>query len=249
MHTDPQERETEVQAVGWVERYRRRARWFHAAVYFAVLPLLATGWWLLLGQEGNPSVLAWTTGIPDTSLHKMIGWGFVGVAFGGIALVGWKATATFVRESVRFKRSDALWFARWPAAVITGRFTRHEGHFDPGQRIANVVIVVGLIVLTTSGIGLVAVHGGPVFVWLLRAHVWATYAVTLMVVGHILIASGLLPGYRGAWRSMHLGGRLETRVAKRLWPAWFEHRNHEYRPDAATRHESRGGEGSRGTDP
>jgi hypothetical protein len=61
-------------------------------------------------------------------------------------------------------------------------------------------------------------------VWLLRVHVWATYVVTLMIGGHILIASGLLPGYRGAWRSMHLGGRLYPRVAKRLWPAWFEHR-------------------------
>ena len=249
MVTEPQKRGTEVQAIGWVERYRRRARWFHAAAYIAVGLLLATGWWLLLGQEGNPSLLANLTGIPDTSLHKMIGWGFVGVAFGGIALLGWEATATFVRESVRFKRSDALWFARWPAAILTGRFARHEGHLDPGQRIANMVIVVGLMVLTTSGIGLVAVHGGPVFVWLLRVHVWATYVVTLMIGGHILIASGLLPGYRGAWRSMHLGGRLDPRVAKRLWPAWFEHRNNEYCPDAATRHESRGGEGSRGTDP
>ena len=225
MGTEPQMRGSEVQeAVGWVERYRRRARWFHAAVYITVLLLLATGWWLLLGQEGNPSLFARLTGIPDTSLHKMVGWGFVGVAFGGIALLGWKATATFVRESVRFNRSDALWFARWPAAVLTGRFARHEGHFDPGQRIANMVIVVGLVVLTTSGIGLVAVHGGPAFVWLLRVHVWATYVVTLMIGGHILIASGLLPGYREAWRSMHLGGRLDPRVAKRLWPTWFEHR-------------------------
>jgi cytochrome b subunit of formate dehydrogenase len=225
MGTEPQMRGSEVQeAVGWVERYRRRARWFHAAVYITVLLLLATGWWLLLGQEGNPSLFARLTGIPDTSLHNMVGWGFVGVAFGGIALLGWKATATFVRESVRFNRSDALWFARWPAAVLTGRFARHEGHFDPGQRIANMVIVVGLVVLTTSGIGLVAVHGGPVFVWLLRVHVWATYVVTLMIGGHILIASGLLPGYREAWRSMHLGGHLDPRVAKRLWPGWFEHR-------------------------
>jgi hypothetical protein len=75
MGTEPQMRGSEVQeAVGWVERYRRRARWFHAAVYITVLLLLATGWWLLLGQEGNPSLFARLTGIPDTSLHKMVGW-------------------------------------------------------------------------------------------------------------------------------------------------------------------------------
>jgi hypothetical protein len=62
-----------------------------------------------------------------------------------------------------------------------------------------VVIVVRPSVLTTSGIGLVAVHSGTVFVWLLRVHVWATYVVTLTIGGHILIASGLLPatGERG----------------------------------------------------
>jgi hypothetical protein len=114
MGTEPQMRGSEVQeAVGWVERYRRRARWFHAAVYITVLLLLATGWWLLLGQEGNPSLFARLTGIPDTSLHKMVGWGFVGVAFGGIALLGWKATATFVRESDPCTLVDAS-IPGWP---------------------------------------------------------------------------------------------------------------------------------------
>ena len=32
----------------------------------------------------------------------------------------------------------------------------------------------------------------------------------------------LPPGYRGAWRSMHLGGRLDRAVARRLWPGWLE---------------------------
>jgi len=34
----------------------------------------------------------------------------------------------------------------------------------------------------------------------------------------------VLPGYRGTWRSMHLGGRLDPAVARRIWPAWFEQR-------------------------
>lgn len=218
---------TEPQAAHRVERYSRRARWFHACVYVTVLLLLATGWWLWAGQEGNPSPIARLIGIPDTSLHKAIGWVFAGVALAGLGLLGWRATSTFVRDSVLFKRSDVRWFARWPAAVLTGRFARHEGHFDPGQRVANVVIVVGLILLTASGIGLVMVHGGPAFVWLNRVHTWSTYVVTLMIAGHVLIASGLLPGYRGVWKSMHLGGRLDPRVAKRLWPAWFERQQKE----------------------
>lgn len=49
----------------------------------------------------------------------------------------------------------------------------------------------------------------------------ALYVITPLIAGHIVVASGILPGYRGVWRSMHLGGRLDRRVAQRLWPAWL----------------------------
>src|SRR6185503_20107326 len=45
-----------------IRRYNRRTRWLHAGVYVTVLILLATGWWLVLGQEGEPSPLARITG-------------------------------------------------------------------------------------------------------------------------------------------------------------------------------------------
>lgn len=203
-----------------VERYSRRARWFHALVYIGGFTLLATGWWLLLGREGDPSPVARLTRIPDTSLHKIIGWAFaLSVLLG--CLIGWRAALTFVRESLHVARSDGKWFVRWPAALLTGRFAWHDGHFDPGQRILNLLTTVFLLALTLSGVGLVIVHGGPTFVWLARVHKWSTYVITPLIAGHIVVASGILPGYRGVWRSMHLGGRLDRRVAQRLWPAWL----------------------------
>src|SRR6266540_3068188 len=184
--------------VGVVERYRRPARWFHALAYASVLVLLGTGWWLLAGREGRASPLALLAG----------------------ALLGTRAIPPFVAESLRLRRSELGWFTRWPAAVFTGRFGWHQGRFDPGQRILNVTLILGLIVLVGSGAGLAIVHGGPTFVLLAMVHKWTTYPVTALIVGHVLIASGVLPGYHGVWRSMHLGGRLDVRVARRLWPAW-----------------------------
>jgi len=204
-----------------VERNNRRTRWYHAGVYLTVLVLLFTGWWLTLGQEGTPSPLAELFDTPDTDLHTTIGWAFVGVAALGLML-GWRAAWTLASDSVRFRRSEMHWFARWPAAVFTGRFGRHEGHFDPGQRIANVVMIVLLVALTISGIGIWAVSGGEAFVWFNRIHRWSTYLFTPVIVGHVLIAAGVLPGYRGVWRAMHLGGRLGAPVAERVWPAWSE---------------------------
>ena len=204
-----------------IERYGRPARWFHAATYLTVLVLLGTGWWLTLGREGQPSPLSRLTGRPDTELHTWTGWVLSAILGVGLVL-GARGTLLFASESIRFRRADLGWFRGWPRALVTGRFARHEGRFDPGQRIANILLVVLLAVLVVSGAWLALLHGGPTFAILVRVHRWSTYAVTPVILGHILIAAGVLPGYRGVWRSMHLGGRLRADVARRLWPAWTE---------------------------
>jgi formate dehydrogenase subunit gamma len=137
-------------------------------------------------------------------------------------VVGIRAVWTFLRETVRVDPGDGRWWLRWPAATMTGRFGRHKGHFDPGQRIANVLFVVTLGAAVGSGIALTQLKGGDTFVWTLRVHRWSTYALTPLVIGHVLIALGILPGYRGVWRSMHFGGRVREDTARRVWPESVE---------------------------
>ena len=204
-----------------VERYGRPARWLHAAVYLPTIALLATGLWLLGGQEGHPSILSRATGVADTRLHIWLGWALAAVVVLGLA-AGVRAIPTFLRESVRRDRGDGRWFLRWPKAVFTGRFARHEGKWDPGQRIANLVIVVGLLVLIVTGGGLATLHGGPTFSVMAKVHKWTAILLAPVLIGHIVIAAGILPGYKGVWRSMHLGGRLKRETAERVWPAWGE---------------------------
>jgi cytochrome b subunit of formate dehydrogenase len=206
-----------------VRRYNRRTRWFHAGVYVTVLILLGTGWWLVAGQEGEPSPLAAVTGIPDTTLHLWTGWAFAALSALAV-VVGVRGVRTFVVETFRFRRTDPRWFVRWPAAVFTGRFAQHDGHFDPGQRIANVVLVVLLATLIGSGVGLAYATGGPSFVALRQIHRWATFLLTPVLIGHIVIASGVLPGYRGVARAMHWGGGVREEVARRIWPGWTRDR-------------------------
>lgn len=45
-----------------------------------------------------------------------------------------------------------------------------------------------------------------------------------MIVGHVVVASGALPGYRGVWRSMHGRRGVTEETARRLWPTWARRR-------------------------
>lgn len=204
-----------------LQRTSRGARLLHAGGYLTTLALLLTGWWLWARGEGRPSPLAEVFGAPDTRVHVWFGWGLAVVLVLPL-IVWWKAVIAFVHETFRFDRGDGRWWARWPSAVLTRRFARHEGHFDPGQRLANVVMVGGLLVLTATGIGMTTLHGGPMFAVLSRIHRWTTFLVTPVLAGHVLVSVGVLPGYRGVWRAMHLGGRVSEETARRLWPAWTE---------------------------
>ena len=202
-----------------LERNPLRARQLHAAVYLVTLPLLITGWWLLAGREGQPSVLALVLRQPDSSIHQWLGWSLLALASIALLLGG---TMTFLRETLRYDRGDARWLLGWPKGALLGHFARHEGHFDPGQRIANLVIILAGVGVVVSGVGLVIVPGGALFVWLHRVHQLATFVLTPVLVGHVLIALGVLPGYDGVWRAMHLGGKVPIETAHRIWPAWTE---------------------------
>jgi formate dehydrogenase subunit gamma len=188
-------------------------------VYLTVLVALATGWWFVLDGYRNDSPLARLLGVPDGAVHEYAGYG-TAAAFAVWLPFGARGIAAFVRETFHWRRGDGRWLVNWPRAVVTGRFGGHDGHFDPGQRLANVVMVVTLLVLVLTGLGMLLLPAPPN--GLLAIHRWTTFLLTPVLLGHIVVAAGVLPGYRGVWRSMHLGGRLPVSVARRLWPGWLD---------------------------
>ncbi|HSD28510.1 MAG TPA: cytochrome b/b6 domain-containing protein, partial [Vicinamibacteria bacterium] len=95
----------------------------------------------------------------------------------------------------------------------------HRGHFDPGQRLLNVALVGALGTVIVSGVLLTTLSGGQTFATMVRVHRGSTYVLTGLVVGHLLVTLGILPGYRGVWRAMHRRGRVAEVTARRLWPA------------------------------
>lgn len=201
-----------------VVRNNLATRLFHAAVALSSFALLGTGLWLDSGREGQPSLLSELLSTPDVEVHRLTGWVLVGLG-GAAVTLGIRAAWTFVVETFRADAGDVRWFLRWPVGALTGRFARHEGRFDPGQRLANLAFVLTLGTLAGTGVALTTLSGGPTFATLVRVHRIATYALLGLVVGHILLVVGLLPGYRGVWRAMLGTGRVPRAVVSRLWPA------------------------------
>jgi formate dehydrogenase subunit gamma len=161
--------------------------------------------------------------------HRWVGLAFIG---GGVVLLALRARSVmrFLAESLRFRRGDVRWFATWPGFVLRpGRVSlaRHEGHFDPGQRVLNLVIVAAFLVLAATGMVMTVPRlvVPAAFGISLRLHRAATWLLTASVAGHLVVASGVLPSYRGVWRAMHRGGRVREDLARTLWPRWAEQEN------------------------
>jgi len=206
-----------------VARNGRRARWLHTLVYLSTLFLAYTGIAVLL--EAHPGLSKPLGGhVPTATSHRLVGYGLLIAALLVVAV--WRGAAgRFVANSVRFSRLDLRWVTGYPRmALAPGRSepAPHRGHFDPGQRVFNLLLVLAFLVLGVTGI----IMGMPerflpsVFGSSLRIHKLATWVLIGLVAGHLLLASGLLPGYRGVWRAMHLGGRVPAATARRLWPLW-----------------------------
>jgi cytochrome b subunit of formate dehydrogenase len=158
--------------------------------------------------------------------HRWLGYALL-AAGGLVLLLRPRACARFVVESVRFRRSELGWFGSYPAFLFRpfrNRPARHEGHFDPGQRLFNLLVLLSLIALSSTGVlmSFPRAFVPAVFAWSLRAHRAATWALAAGVTGHVVVASGILPGYRGTWRAMHGRGRVPQELAERLWPRWEE---------------------------
>ncbi|HEV8682158.1 MAG TPA: cytochrome b/b6 domain-containing protein [Actinomycetota bacterium] len=204
-------------------RNRPAARRLHAGLYLLTGFLLLSG--LAVLGDGNRALEALLGGhVATARWHRWVGFCLLGLGI-LVAVFRRRASSWFLAQSVRFRRQDLGWFARYPGFLL--RPSRHapaphDGHFDPGQRAFNLVVVVSLVILAATG----AVMSFPdrfipaAFAASLRIHGAATWVLAVAVAGHLLVTSGVLRGYRGVWRAMHRDGRVTAGLAELLWPKW-----------------------------
>jgi cytochrome b subunit of formate dehydrogenase len=200
------------------------ARRLHAATYLSTAFLLLSG--VAVGEGIRSLELLLGGHVASAAGHRWVGVALIGGAAAVLAIRP-RSVMRFLAESLRFRRGDVRWFATWPAFVLQpGRssLARHEGHFDPGQRVLNVVIVMAFLVLSATGVVMTVPRlvVPAAFGFSLRLHRAAMWVLGGAVAGHLVVALGVLPSYRGVWRAMHWGGRVRGDLARTLWPRWAE---------------------------
>jgi len=206
-------------------RNRPAARRIHAGTYLVTLVLLVSGVSLL--GEGIPSLGALFGGhVAAAWSHRWVGYALI-VGIGIVLLLRPAASLRFLAESSRFRMADLRWLTSYPAFLLgpaRHRPAHHEGHFDPGQRLFNLLVVGSLVALSATGLlmSFPQAFVPAVFAWSLRVHRASTWALAASVGGHVLVASGVLSAYRGVHRAMHRDGRVDRRLAETLWPRWAE---------------------------
>jgi formate dehydrogenase subunit gamma len=155
-----------------------------------------------------------------------LGYVLIGAA-GGLVAIRPVACRRFLLDSIRIRARELRWFASYVPFLLRpsrNRIGKHEGHFDPGQRLFNVVVLATLVILAVTGIlmSFPQYLAAATYAWSLRLHRAATLLLAAAVVGHVAVASGILSGYRGVWRAMHADGRVHRDLAERLWPRWAD---------------------------
>ncbi len=203
------------------------ARRLHAGTYLTTAFLLYSG--IAVAGEGRPGLANPIGGHVAAAIsHRWVGFALIGAGL-VVPTVRPGAALRFLAESVRFRLPDVRWFATYPLFLMRpGRHAPapHDGHFDPGQRILNCVIIASFAALSVTGIVMsfpAAVTPGA-FGLSLRIHRAATWVLGASVAGHVVVASGILSAYRGVWRAMHRDGGVPAGLARRLWPRWAEER-------------------------
>jgi formate dehydrogenase subunit gamma len=197
----------------------------HTVLYVATAVLLLSG--VAVVGEGVRGLEALFGGHAATArAHRYLGFALVAVAAALVALRP-RACGRFLVESFRFRSADRRWFASYLPFLLRPsqrRPARHEGHFDPGQRLYNLLVVVSLVVLAATGVvmSFPKTFTPDAFAWSLRIHRAATWILMAAVIAHLALASGVTRAYRGAWRAMHGDGRVPRELAEKLWPRWAE---------------------------
>lgn len=205
-----------------VRRHGRPAIATHAMVGLLTVAVAVTGL-ALLGAV--PRGLLHVVGGHDAAAtwHRRLSLTLI-FALVATAVVAPRASWQFLHDVTRWRRADVGWpgaFARHARHPDRHPAPRHDGRFDPVQRLVFTLMTVMFVVLVVTGVALLVLPRSAtgLLAGCVRVHKTTGWLFVALVGAHILAGSGVLPTHRRVGWAM-VTGRVPIRVARLLWPAW-----------------------------
>ncbi len=204
-------------------RHGLLTRWLHGLNALAILVLLVTG--LALGDRFSDYFVASIGG--HETLNDAHQW--LGIALAAallvIALGLRRSVIALLRETWRCDRPGGRWlfaFIRYSRQPEHQQPPFHDGRFDPAQRVVFAGLLLGLALITLSGILICALPdmGRIGFMWTIRTHLAGAWLLLACLTLHVIAGLGLPRTHRGLLRTMFGDGRVRLPLAQVLWPGW-----------------------------
>ena len=195
---------------------------------------IASGWLIASGLGIHERLPAWAIHLLGGHVVLVTWHGYVGNVLGLMLLLApfflHRKLGRLLGAIVQFHRADAAWPLALLRSLLHPRQKHflpwHSGRFDPAQRVVFLVLVssFALLVITGLAFNVIPTHIRLLFAWTVRIHLAAAWVCIGAVGVHVVAGTGLLPTHRGVARAMFGDGRVQTELARRLWPGWTARR-------------------------
>jgi formate dehydrogenase subunit gamma len=170
-----------------VERYTKRARWFHWLIAVVFLELVISGMLLFI-----PWITSDTIGSVNRVLHRIGAVILIGAPV-LYALYDWRSAWEFVKEGLTWGKEDLGWLKAAPGYYFGGdpRLMPPQGHSNTGMKLYRVGIFAGSVVFVITGFIMWFLKGdvpAGVFQWCLLLHDITFIVAVCMFFLHFYLA-------------------------------------------------------------
>jgi len=152
-----------------VERYTKKARWFHWLIAAVFIELVISGLLLFVPWIASDAIGSWTRVVHRIGAAVLVGAPILYIVY------DWRGAWEFVKEGLTWGKEDLEWLKAAPGYYFGGdpRMMPPQGYINTGMKLYRAAIFAGAAIFVISGFIMWFLKGivpAAVFQWSLLFH-------------------------------------------------------------------------------
>lgn len=170
-----------------VERYTKKARWFHWLIAVVFLELVISGLIIFVPWVASDTIGSWTRVVHRIGAAILVGAPIL------YAMYNWRGAWAFVKEGLTWGKDDLGWLKAAPGYYFGGdpRLMPPQGHSNTGMKLYRLSIFAGSAIFVITGFIMWFLKGvvpSAVFQWCLLFHDITFIVALCMFLLHFQLA-------------------------------------------------------------